>query len=124
MPNEFYIILSGEVGIFVPRRDEVIQKESGLLEMLKSCLNPPEEKPWFAETEIIEEAVKSMSFEAPEDREFMQGIRKIANGKIIFKVPYLETKLGVLPSIHYEGDDYFHFVGFYHLRMEYFPLRK
>ena len=107
-PDEFYIVLSGEVGIFPPRLDELMLKESNVLETVKTVMKNGDE-PLNAEIESILNVVDMNRFN-PEEKEFLHHIKRIKDNKIVFKNSYLTKKLGNLPDSALELPEFYHHV--------------
>lgn len=108
MPNEFYIILSGEVGIYPPRLDELITKEGKIIEKLKFSMGKTGENLTmeFADISLYADWNKM----DPEEKEFCHNIRKFEDGKVSFKSTYLEKKLGALPEEILRAPEFYHHV--------------
>lgn len=107
-PSEFYIVLSGEVGIFPPRLDELITKESRVLETIKKVLSP-DGSPLNLHIEQVLNLVDINRFML-EEREFLVNILKFDNNKVVFKPAYLRKKLGELPEWALSAADFYHHV--------------
>jgi hypothetical protein len=110
LPNEFWIVLSGEVGIFPPRLDDIIHRETKIFEKIKHALG-------FTTSFVIENIdaeslYVSVDFSKldVEDREFLSHIRRIENDVIKFKHSYLVKKLGDLPDKVAEAKELFNHV--------------
>jgi CRP-like cAMP-binding protein len=107
-PSEFYIVLSGEVGIFPPRLDELINKESKVLETIKKVLSP-DGSPLNVHIEQVLSLVDINRFSL-EEREFLVNILRFDQSKVVFKVGYLRRKLGDLPDSALMAADFYHHV--------------
>lgn len=110
LPNEFWIVLSGEVGIFPPRLDEIVHRETKIFEKIKHALGYPLNVPIEnIDAETLYVAADFSKLDA-EDREFLSNIRRIENDYIKFKHNYLLKKLGDLPDKVTEGHEMFNHV--------------
>lgn len=108
VPNEFYIVLSGAVGIFSQRDAAIIEKEGKIVEKIKNVL-----KKYSGKTSSeYNDYGRDFDFDKleQEEREYLNCLRKVGEDGIIFNSKYLEDKLGNLPSTLYESSDFFHYV--------------
>ena len=103
-------MLSGEVGIFPPRLDEIVHRESKMFEKIKNALGyPPSQPIEHMDAETLYVAADFSKLDT-EDREFLSFIRKIENDYIRFKHSYLLKKLGNLPDRVLEAKELFNHV--------------
>lgn len=103
MANEFYIVLSGEIGIYLLRLDEVIAKEVEVLNSIRSMIK----KSKLGNDLLAEQLDKVVDMRAiPQDHvEFVQGISRITETRVFFNTNFLKERLGDLPdeTLLYEG---------------------
>lgn len=110
LPNEFYIVLGGEVGIFPPRLDEYVARESKSIERIKALLKVPADQQLTISGDAVYGNADVGKLEN-EDRDFLAQILKFEKDKVTFKLGYLQRKLGVMPEDTYELPDFYHYVG-------------
>jgi hypothetical protein len=120
-PDEFYIVLNGDVGIFIPRTDDEISRETIALNTLRSMARDAE-----LGSEVEFEAFSTrlnLVKLSIEDQKFISHISKFTENTVTFKVYYLEEKLGRLPLKMLENEAFFNTVGKGQLRIPFSSSR-
>lgn len=106
--NDFYIILKGEIGVFVPRPTPHVVGEMNAVERMCRRLDKYE-----LEKEDIEEYIRVM----PEDKEkkqFLSKIERVSKGnKIELEYNYVAEKLGGIPFEKMASENFFNNVRYY-----------
>jgi CRP-like cAMP-binding protein len=100
-PKDFFIVLKGEVGVFIPRTYTDQKREAVFLDKLITTLGRRE----VFEEEIIM-YVKTKSLEKKE-KEFLAHVKYIQSGKVIFYPEYLSKKIGGLSKKELEDTSLF-----------------
>lgn len=103
--NEFYIVLSGDVGIFIPRTLEDINKEYKALTALRAMVKQAQLGPEIT-SEILSANIDLSAFPA-EEKKFISKLAKFTETEVYYKYSYLEQKLGNLPSKMLENELFF-----------------
>lgn len=106
--NEFYIVLSGDVGIFIPRTLEDINKEYKALTALRAMVKQAQLGPEIT-SEILSANIDLSAFPA-EEKKFISKLAKFTETEVYYKYSYLEQKLGNLPSKMLENELFFNSV--------------
>lgn len=110
LPNEFWIVLSGEVGIFTPRLEDEVAQETKIFEKIRHALGYPSGVPIEnIDSDMIYMAADFSKLDS-QDRDFLSHIRKIENNVIKFKHAYLGTRLGDLPDSVLDAQEMFNHV--------------
>jgi len=112
LPNEFWIVLSGEVGIFTPRLEDEVGLETKIFEKIRHALGYPSGVPIEnIDSEMIYMAADFSKLDS-QDRDFLSHIRKIEDNVIKFKHAYLVARLGDLPDSVLDAQEMINHVGY------------
>lgn len=117
IPDEFYIVLNGDVGIFIPRTDDEISRETKALNTLRSMAKDAE-LGTEVEFEMFSTMLGMRSMPA-DDLNYIHQISKFTANTVTFKVLYLEEKLGCLPTKMPENPVFFNSVNISNIRTEF-----
>lgn len=102
MAKDFYIILNGEVGVFVPRTTHQVIAEMNTVERMMRMLDKTE-----ANAEIINSYINSYK-EDKDKKEFLSKILHVYDGnKIVLSEAYLNERLGGLPYQKMQNEIFF-----------------
>jgi hypothetical protein len=107
MPDEFYVVLKGEVGIFPLRLDEVIARELAVVRILRGVIKRTELADLLVVRSEHISLLPQLKQLSPEDQQFISSFSQVTADKVIFKVGYLEEKLGNLPPSVLEDPAFF-----------------
>lgn len=114
IPDEFYIVLNGDVGIFIPRTDEEISRETKVLNALRLMAREAELGN-DVEFEMFS-TMRDLRRMPADDQNYIHQISKFTENTVTFKVLYLEEKLGCLPSKMLENPVFFNSVNISNIR--------
>ncbi len=102
MAKDFYIILNGEVGVFVPRIPHQVIAEMNTVERMMRMLDKTE-----ANSEQIKRYVEAYR-EDKDKKDFLSKVLHVYDGnKIIMTDAYLTEKLGGLPYQTMQSEIFF-----------------
>lgn len=110
LPNEFWIVLSGEVGIFTPRLEDEVVVETKTFEKIRQALGYPAGVPIEGmDSDTIYMAADFSKLDS-QDRDLLSHIRRIENNVMKFKHSYLNARLGDLPDSVLDSQEMFNHV--------------
>lgn len=93
MPREFYVILAGEVGVFVPRPQSHIVAEMSAVERMCRRLDQTE-----LDADDIQKYLKTFK-EEKDRKEFLTKVVRVWEGKSVqLNKEHIQEKLGNLPN--------------------------
>lgn len=108
MANEFYIVLSGDVGIYIMRPEQTMDSEYLLLSNIRQIV-----KHAGYDHEVDCEVFGGIPDLYRLDQDglnFLSKISKLTPTRVVFKVFYLEEKLGCLPPKVLDNELFFNSV--------------
>lgn len=93
--SEFFIVLKGQVGIYLPRNPDILKQELEILPKLKKALNKPENGPVTVDDSLLSGLARLASF-TPAEQDFLANVSAIRSDKLYFKSSFLRAKFGAL----------------------------
>ena len=105
LPNDFFIVLKGEVGVFTPREYMDVKREQVFLDKISKSINKPV---------INEDDLKKYTREKVLERkeqDFILNLRSIVDGIVYYKQDYLLKKLGGMSKSDFDNSLVFNDLG-------------